>query len=226
MDAPRTSNAPLEIETIDGSVVTFPYLLKVSNGTLTDNGDGTATLTIGTLTTRIVAGSQTISAGRILTEDGLGLLNEDGGNILQNSAPSAPAVNIDILNEDGGKLLNQDGTNVLNEASTSLVTTPGAATPLMYVSTSCQYVILAAKSTNSGTIWVSGSDVAVGLGIPLYVGEDNVQIPIDDVMKVYIIGNVGDGVTFIYGATNTSGQIIDDSGNLIIDDGGNPVISG
>lgn len=36
----------LNIEEIDGSPSLFPYKLKVTNGTLTDNGDGTATLTV------------------------------------------------------------------------------------------------------------------------------------------------------------------------------------
>jgi hypothetical protein len=36
----------LNIEEVDGSPSTFPYKLKVTNGQLTDNGDGTATLSI------------------------------------------------------------------------------------------------------------------------------------------------------------------------------------
>ena len=38
------SPAPLNIETVDGTVSNYPYELIVSNGTLTDNGDGTMTL--------------------------------------------------------------------------------------------------------------------------------------------------------------------------------------
>lgn len=37
-------NPPLEITEEDGTPDTFPYKLKVTNGTLTDNGDGTASL--------------------------------------------------------------------------------------------------------------------------------------------------------------------------------------
>lgn len=40
-------SSKLNIEETDGSPSTFPYKLKVSPGTLTDNGDGTATLTTG-----------------------------------------------------------------------------------------------------------------------------------------------------------------------------------
>ena len=41
------TNPPLNISTEDGSVSTYPYKLKVTNGTLVDNGDGTSTLTTG-----------------------------------------------------------------------------------------------------------------------------------------------------------------------------------
>lgn len=36
----------LNIREIDGDPSTYPYMLKVTNGSLTDNGDGTATLNI------------------------------------------------------------------------------------------------------------------------------------------------------------------------------------
>jgi len=41
------NSPPLNIEEIDGSPSAFPYKLKVTNSSLTDNGDGTVTLTIG-----------------------------------------------------------------------------------------------------------------------------------------------------------------------------------
>lgn len=41
------TSSKLNIKTTDSSVSTYPYQLKVSPGTLTDNGDGTATLTTG-----------------------------------------------------------------------------------------------------------------------------------------------------------------------------------
>lgn len=173
------------------------------------------------VTTSIFAGSQTISGGKILTEDGLGLLNEDGSDILEDSAPSSPGVEVDILTEDGGKVLTEDGEDLLDESSTNPVVVPGVKTPLSYTSIACQYVIIAAKSTNSGTLWFSGTDVAVGTGIPLVPGAVSPHVPIDDVSKVYIIGNVGDGVTFIYGTSDSSSVVIvDDDGNPITDDDG------
>lgn len=139
--------------------------------------------------TGFFSGSQTISGGNILLEDGTGLLSEDGGKIQQESAGNE----IDILNEDGSKILNEDGSKLLNEQISS------GATPLMFVSKPCQYVIIAPKSTNTGTVWVGGSDVEVGVGIPLKVGDDDLSFLINNLNKVFITGNNGDGVTFVYG---------------------------
>lgn len=176
--------------------------------------------------TRLVAGSQTISSGKILLEDDTGLLTEDGQNIVQDSPPATAAVEIDILNEDGGVLLNEDGSSIQNEASTAATTTPGSRTQLIYVTTPCSAVIATAKSSNLGDIWIGGEDVEEELGNPLYVRGSNVRIEIDDVSKVYIIGNIGDGVTFMYETTeeaSTSGYITDDSGNVVTDDSGNQI---
>lgn len=46
-DQPIYSSSGLNIATLDGTTSVFPFKLKVSNGTLTNNGDGTATLTTG-----------------------------------------------------------------------------------------------------------------------------------------------------------------------------------
>lgn len=186
------------------------------------SNDGSATASSGAglvATTGLVAGSQTISAGKILLEDGTGLLDEDGSSIVQEAVGSES----DILTEDGGKMLDESGGKILNEQSSPSGT--GSA-PLMYVSTPCQYVVVAAKSSNTGTIWIGGSDVEIGIGIPLIVGEDNTSFPIDDLSKVFITGNVGDGVTFVYGTAPSavaSGSLRDDSGNLIKDDSGNQI---
>ena len=42
----ESSSGLKEVRTIEGIVSTFPYQLKVSNGSLIDNGDGTSTLTV------------------------------------------------------------------------------------------------------------------------------------------------------------------------------------
>lgn len=46
-DQPQYGLSPLSICTVDGITCTSPYKLKVSNGTLTNNGDGTSTVTTG-----------------------------------------------------------------------------------------------------------------------------------------------------------------------------------
>lgn len=52
----------LNIQEVDGSPTTYPYQLLVSNGSLTDNGDGTATLVTG-------AGSGGGGSNNVLTSD-------------------------------------------------------------------------------------------------------------------------------------------------------------
>lgn len=188
----------------------------IIDGLCDEDSSGSGTSTGLVATTRLVAGSQTISSILVVDDDG-NVVTDENGNPITDSA-------ISILAEDGGSLLAEDDTRILNESNVPVIV--GSATPLMYVETPCQYVVIAAKSDNVETVWVSGSDVEVGLGIPLLVGGDNVNFPIDDVRKVYIIGNVNDGVTFVYGTTTSSGRVTDDDGNVITDDDGNPVIQG
>lgn len=165
----------------------------------------------------LVSGSQTIDPGYMLAEDGTRILDESGDPILLESPTY-------ILNEDSSYQLDEDGHRILTEDSSPA---GGTATPLLRVSTPALSVTVAAKSNNFNTIWISGSDVAEGIGIPLYPTEDNVYIPIDDVSKVYIYGDVGDGVTFFYGTTvsPTDNFVRDDDGTIIVDDSGNQVIT-
>lgn len=147
----------------------------------------------------IGAGSQDVDAlgaGYALDESGGYLLDENGQRILLQSGIGGQS---DLLDEDGTKVLAEDGTKILTEDSGAAIL--GQATPIVIVSTSALYVDVAAKSTNTAVIWVGGSNVTTGLGIPLYPGEDSVKIDIDDLDKVYIYGLEGEGVTFIYGYT-------------------------
>lgn len=54
---------PLRIQEIDGSPTGYPNTLKVSNGTLTDNGDGTFTLVIGAAGVAAASGVDVTSSG-------------------------------------------------------------------------------------------------------------------------------------------------------------------
>lgn len=81
-----------------------------------------------------------------------------------------------------------DGSEVVALAGTRVQL--GAATS--------KKIIITAKVTNTGTIWVGGSTVAAGRGIPL-VALQNVTLELSDVSAVYIDATVnGEGVTYAY----------------------------
>jgi hypothetical protein len=68
--------------------------------------------------------------------------------------------------------------------------------------TTCKWVIITAKLTNTGLIYVGGPNVLVATpkGTPLSAG-DSVIIPVLDLSAVFIDAVVdGEGVTFTYGA--------------------------
>jgi hypothetical protein len=77
------------------------------------------------------------------------------------------------------------------------VTTAGTRVALAG-STVCKKVVICAKSANTGTIWVGGSTVASGSGIPL-VALQQIEIDIANLTTVNIDSTVnGEGVTFVY----------------------------
>lgn len=76
------------------------------------------------------------------------------------------------------------------------VTTAG--TRVQLTAATSKKIIITAKVTNTGTIWVGGSTVAAGRGIPL-VALQNVTLELSDVSAVYIDATVnGEGVTYAY----------------------------
>lgn len=77
------------------------------------------------------------------------------------------------------------------------ITTAGSREALAS-STTCKKVIITAKETNTGTIWVGGATVSSGRGRPL-VALQSETIDIDNLSKIYLDTSVnGDGVTFVY----------------------------
>lgn len=77
------------------------------------------------------------------------------------------------------------------------VTTAGTREALA-ASTNCKKVVICAKSANTGIIWVGGSTVAAGTGIPL-VAYQQIEISITNLSSIYIDSTVnGEGVTFNY----------------------------
>lgn len=143
-----------------------------------------------TINNLIGNGSQDVVTGYVLNEDGTYALNEDGSRISLETTPPEY-----VLNEDGSYALNEDGTRILVEGSSSGL---GVATSLLAESTSCSYVLIRAKSTNAGIIWVGGSTVEENVGIPLLTTDSWLTVKTKDVSSIYIIGTVGDGVTFLY----------------------------
>lgn len=79
------------------------------------------------------------------------------------------------------------------------VTTAGTRVQLITSSTPCRWVIITAKGSNTDTIWVGGSTVAVNSGIPL-VGLQSERLDVSDVSNIWLDSEVsGEGVTFVYG---------------------------
>src|SRR3990167_2241364 len=79
LGANQDDNAPLNIRETDGSPSTYPYQLKVTNGQLTDNGDGTVSLSVSGETTT-VSDTTTINlilTGSDITADGLYTAGDD-----------------------------------------------------------------------------------------------------------------------------------------------------
>lgn len=76
------------------------------------------------------------------------------------------------------------------------VTTAGTRVQLSSVA--CQKVIITAKAANTGTIWVGGSTVAAGRGVPL-VALQSVTLDVSNTNAVYIDSTVnGEGITYAY----------------------------
>jgi len=77
------------------------------------------------------------------------------------------------------------------------VTAAASATRLIEASTPCKTVTLRALAANTGTIRVGNADVTTSKGHELSK-SDSVDIVIDNVNKVYIIGNTTDKVSVFY----------------------------
>lgn len=75
----------------------------------------------------------------------------------------------------------------------------GIATPLDTLEIAIQYVMVQPRFTNLGKITVFNSMVRNDKGLCLYPNSPPLQIIIDDLRKVHIIGNAGEWVDFVYG---------------------------
>lgn len=110
-------HSPLNIEESDGSPSIFPYKLKVTNGALTDNADGTGTLSFVSALSKsgstALTGAVTISEGANIT------LTQSGNNITiaaSGGSASAGGADTQIQYSDGG-VLNGDTGMTFTKAS-------------------------------------------------------------------------------------------------------------
>lgn len=123
--------------------------------------------------------------------DGEFILDSNGNKILE--GVDSPYQ----LDSSGNIIVDMDGNPMLDTDWRTRVIA-GIATQLDTLSTEIQYVTIQAKQTNLGKIWVSR---AVGQGIYLTAGQTLTR-QIDDLSKVWFIGNAGEGVTYEYGTNN------------------------
>ena len=110
------------------------------------------------------------------------LLDSNGKIMLDTQADEFPYYENPLLEPDWRKLL-----------------VDGVATPLDTLEIAIQYVTIQPRFTNLGKIRVFNSTVRNDKGLYLYPNSPPLQIIIDDLRKIYIIGNAGEWVDFIYG---------------------------
>lgn len=136
-------------------------------------------------------GTCTVIAGYVLNEDGTYLLDEDGNRVVLESGISY------LLNEDGTYMLDESGNKILSEDSGD--PTLGVATQLSRVSVPIRGIWITANTLNSTTLWISGSTVAANAGVRIYTGTKGQYFPATDLMDLWIIGNINDGISYDYG---------------------------
>lgn len=110
----------------------------------------------------------------------------------------------------------------LLEPNWRLLLVDGIATQLDSLERTIQYVTIQAKYTNLGKIWVGNSAIQRNKGFFLLPNHPPVTFNIDDLRKIYIIGNAGEGVTFIYG-TNEDIFLTTPGGDFVTTPGGDQI---
>lgn len=103
----------LNIRTTDGAVSNYPYQLKVTTGTLTDNGDGTMTLQTGGGSSSNISTCGSSPVGIQFTDTAncswCETINTSG--VLATALIACAATF--ILMEDGTYILQEDGTKIV-----------------------------------------------------------------------------------------------------------------
>jgi hypothetical protein len=129
-------------------------------------------------------------------------LDSEGGILFDTQADAHPHYQTPLLETNWRSLL-VDGT----------------ATQLDTLETTIQYVTIQAKFTNLGKIWIGNSNVRRDRGIHLLPNHPPITLNIDDLRKIYIIGNAGEGVTFLFG-TNEDIYLTTPGGDFVTTPGG------
>lgn len=144
--------APLEVTEEDASPSTFPYKVKFTNGTVTDNGDGTTSVSSGG-SSGITIGTTAITSGtdtRVLFDDA-GVIGEDAGFTYVKGTDALTVVGVVTA-----------GDVTLSSAAPSLVFTDSAGDDFEHDLTSSVYRI--ANTTDAVTSLIHYSNNNVGLG--------------------------------------------------------------
>lgn len=162
-------------------------------------------------------------------------ITDTNGNKIFVGSPDAASVhglggytNPCMVDTDGNFLLDtQDSAHPhyqtpLLEPNWRLLLVDGIATQLDTLETTVQYVTIQAKFTNLGKIWIGNSLVQRDRGIHLLPNHPPITLNIDDLRKIYIIGNAGEGVTFLYG-TNEDIFLTTPGGDFVTTPGGDQI---
>lgn len=162
-------------------------------------------------------------------------ITDTNGNKIFVGSPDAASVhglggytNPCMVDTDGNFLLDtQDDAHPhyqtpLLETNWRLLLVDGIATQLDTLETTVQYVTIQAKFTNLGKIWIGNANVQRDRAVYLLPNHPPITLNIDDLRKIYIIGNAGEGVTFLYG-TNEDIFLTTPGGDFVTTPGGDQI---
>jgi len=166
--------------------------------------------------------------------DGSFITDEQGYKIFTGSPDASSVHGIGgynspyILDDDGGFILDSQLDDYphyqtpLLDSKWRLNIVEGIATQIDTLSSIIQYVTIQAKFTNLGKIWIGDSSVTTDKGVYLLPNHPPVTIGINDLRKIYINGNAGEGVIFLFG-TNENIYLTTPGGDFITTPGGDKI---
>lgn len=203
-------------------------IIRGNNIKLIDNGDGTYSLSTsqsGTLTANVAVTSSALPTGAATAANQTTLIAKDFATQTTLASLLAQAdIKISVLRDallgvnsktlsdlealltaikdTGGIKKITDTVNVLSTGSSSMssgvvnVTTAGTKVQLSDIA--CREVIIIAKRTNTGYIYVGGNTVSsTSYGAEL-AAKDSITIPVNNVNKIYIDSSVsGEGISYV-----------------------------